>query len=66
MITLSELDQPVFKDITLERWYAFKKMFEVERTVLWLISGRLEDELFSNMIVGFGRSVVYELEDLRL
>ena len=66
VISLSELDQPVFKDITPERWYAFRKMFEVERTVLWLTSGRLEDEPFSNMIVGFGRSVVHELEDLRL
>ena len=66
MISLSELDQPVFKDITPERWYGFRKMFEVERTVLWLTSGRLEDEPFSNMIVGFGRSVVHELEDLRL
>lgn len=66
VISLSELDQPVFKDITPERWYGFRKMFEVERTVLWLTSGRLEDEPFSNMIVGFGRSVVHELEDLRL
>ena len=66
VISLSELDQPVFKDITPQRWYAFRKMFEVERTVLWLTSGRLEDEPFSNMIVGFGRSVVNELEDLRL
>ena len=66
VISLSELDQPVFKDITPERWYSFRKIFEVERTVLWLTSGRLEDEPFSNMIVGFGRSVVHELEDLRL
>ncbi len=66
VISLSELDQPVFKDITTERWYGFRKMFEVERTILWLTSGRLEDEPFSNMIVGFGRSVVHELEDLRL
>lgn len=66
VISLSELDQPVFKDITPERWYGFRKMFEVERTVLWLTSGRLEDEPFSNMIVGFGRSAVHELDDLRL
>ena len=66
VISLSELDQPVFKDITPERWYCFRKMFEVERTVLWLTSGRLEDAPFSNMIVGFGRSAVHELENLRL
>ena len=66
IISLSELDQPVFKDITPERWYGFRQMFKAERTILWLTSGRLEDEPFSNMIVGFGRSVVHELEDLRL
>lgn len=64
IISLSELDQPVFKDITTERWYGFRQMFKAERTILWLTSGRLEDEPFSNMIVGFGRSVVHELEDL--
>lgn len=66
VISLSELDQPVFKYITPERWYSFRQMFEVERTVLWLTSGRLEDEPFSNMIVGFGRSAVHETDDLRL
>lgn len=66
VVSLSELDQPVFKDPTPERWYAFRKMFEIERTVLWVTCGRLEDEPFSNMIVGFGRSVIHELEDLHL
>ena len=65
-ISLSELDQPTFKDITPERWYGFRKMFEVERTVLWLTIGRIEDEPFSNIVVGFGRSAVHELVDLRL
>ena len=66
IISLSELDQPVFKDSTSERWYSFRQMFKAERTILWLTSGRIEDEPFSNMIVGFGRSVVHELENLRL
>ena len=66
VISLSELDQPAFKNITPERWYGFRKMFEVERTVLWLTSGRIEDEPFSNIIIGFGRSAVHELDDLRL
>ena len=66
VISLSELDQPAFKDITSQRWYGLKKMFEVERTVLWLTSGRIEDEPFSNIILGFGRSAVHEVDDLRL
>ena len=64
--SLTELDQPVFKDITPERWYNFKRLFENGRTVLWLTSGRFEGEPYSNMTVGFGRSAVHEQHDLRL
>lgn len=66
VIVLAELDHPVFKDITEDRWYALRSMFEVGKTLLWLTSGRLEDDPFSNMTVGFGRSAVHETADLRL
>ena len=66
VVSLTELDWPVFKDITPERWYSFRQFFETERTVLWLTSGRLEDEPYSNMTIGFGRSAVHEEDDLRL
>ena len=66
VISLTELDWPVFKDITPERWYSFRQFFETERTVLWLTSGRLEDEPYSNMTIGFGRSAVHEENGLRL
>lgn len=66
LISLTELDQPVFKDITPERWSGFRKLFVGEKTVLWLTSGRLEDEPYANMTVGFGRSAVHEEEDLVL
>ena len=66
VVSLTELDWPVFKDITPERWYSFRQLFETERTVLWLTSGRLEDEPYSNMTIGFGRSAVHEVDDLRL
>ena len=66
VVSLTELDEPVFKDITPERWYRFRQIFETERTVLWLTSGRLEDEPYSNMTVGFGRSAVHEEDELRL
>ncbi|KAK5993740.1 Highly reducing polyketide synthase bet1 [Cladobotryum mycophilum] len=66
VISLSELEHPVFKDITSTKWHGFRQLFEGERTVLWVTSGRLEDQPFSNMIVGFGRSAVHENEELRL
>lgn len=66
VISLTELEQPVFKNITPERWSGFRKLFVGEKTVLWLTSGRLEDEPYANMTVGFGRSAVHEEEDLVL
>ncbi|OHE98079.1 polyketide synthase/peptide synthetase [Colletotrichum orchidophilum] len=38
----------------------------VEKTLLWVTRGRLEDNPWSNMTVGFGRSAVQEIPDLRL
>ena len=66
VISLTELDWPIFKHITPDRWYNFRHIFETKRNVLWLTSGRLEDEPYSNMTVGFGRSAVHEEDDLRL
>lgn len=66
VISLTELEQPVFKNITPQRWSGFRRLFVGEKTVLWLTSGRLEDEPYANMTVGFGRSAVHEEEDLVL
>lgn len=66
VVSFTELDHPVFKDITPEVFTAFKKMFEHGKTLLWVTSGRRDDEPFSNMTVGWGRVAVHETPDLRL
>lgn len=66
VISLSELDQPIFKDITEPTFHALKNMFSSGKTLLWVTSGRLEDEPYSNMTVGFGRCAANETPDLRL
>ncbi|KAJ3542839.1 hypothetical protein NM208_g3893 [Fusarium decemcellulare] len=66
VLSLTELDAPVFKNLTPDRWYSFRSMFEQGKTLLWVTSGRLEDSPWSNMTVGFGRSAVQEIPDLRL
>lgn len=66
ILSLTELDSPVFKDIDPKRWAAFRRLFEGAKTVLWVTSGRLDHEPYTNMTVGFGRSAVHEEEDLRL
>lgn len=66
VVSLTELDSPIFKDITEESFIALKRMFETAKTLLWITSGRLADEPFSNMTVGFGRTAANEMPDLRL
>ena len=66
IISLADLDEPAFRDITPERWYGFRKLFVGKKSVLWLTKGRLEDEPYCNMTVGFSRSAAHEEDDLRL
>lgn len=66
VISMSELDHPIFKNITPQSFEALKSMFVAGKTLLWVTSGRLESEPYSNMTVGFGRCATSENLDLRL
>ncbi|KUI60190.1 Polyketide synthase-nonribosomal peptide synthetase [Cytospora mali] len=66
VVSLVELDSPVFEDITPETFEAVKKMFQTGKTLLWVTSGRQDDESYANMTVGFGRSAAHECPDLRI
>lgn len=66
IISLADLDHPVFLDITPERWYSFRRFFEGRKSVIWLTKGRLRDEPYHNMSVGFGRSAMHEEDDLQI
>ena len=66
VISFTELDQPVFKDIKPEVFEAFKEMFNSGKRLLWVTSGRRDDEPFSNMTVGWGRVATHETPELHL
>ncbi|KAF2138629.1 uncharacterized protein K452DRAFT_234185 [Aplosporella prunicola CBS 121167] len=66
VLSLTELDSPTFKDLDEERMQSLKDLFSEARTVLWVTQGRRADSPYSNMIVGFGRTVALELPDTRL
>lgn len=66
VLSLLDLENPVFKDMTPARWTKFRGLFTENSIVVWLTEGRLADEPYSNMTVGFGRSAVHEEEGLRL
>lgn len=65
VVSLSELDKPVFQDLTPEEWLAFKTLFSSPIKLFWVTSGRLSEEPFSNMTVGFARTAVFETPALR-
>ncbi|KAI1768458.1 hypothetical protein GGR53DRAFT_532368 [Hypoxylon sp. FL1150] len=66
VVSLADLECPVFKDLTQERWYKFRKLFETERSMLWLTKNRLDEQPYCNMTVGFGRSAMHEEEALHI
>lgn len=66
VISLTELDNPIFQDLTGARFSALKRTFGAGRDLLWLTSGRRSEEPFSNMIVGFGRTAKNETPELRV
>lgn len=65
-LILTDLDNPIFKDFTARTMSGLKLFFESQRTVLWVTQGCRAEEPFMSMTIGFGRSLVLELPDLRL
>ncbi|KAK3689258.1 putative polyketide synthase [Podospora appendiculata] len=66
VVSLTELDSPVFKDITSERFEALKRMMDPGKAVFWVTSGRLCDEPFSNMTVAFSRVAIHETPEFHI
>lgn len=65
VLVLEDLDQPVFKDITAARFDSLKKLFGLEKAIVWVTQDRMVDNPFSNMPVGFARSALWEVPELR-
>ncbi|ROV88308.1 hypothetical protein VMCG_10475 [Cytospora schulzeri] len=66
VLSLTELDGPIFKDITPASFEAIKNMFGSGKRLFWVTSRRLDVNPLSNMTVGFGRVAANESPDLRL
>lgn len=66
ILSLLELDKPIFENITPVSFEAIKTIFGSGKRLFWVTSGRLSTNPFSNMTVGFGRVAANESPDLRL
>lgn len=64
VLGLTELDEPVFRDLTGPKWNALKAVFHEAGCVLWATQGRRIGNAYANMTVGLLRSAVNELPGL--
>lgn len=65
VLVVEDPDQPIFRDITEARWRALRALFGSQRSILWVTQNRMIDNPFGNMAVGFARSAIWEVPELR-
>lgn len=66
VLSLIDLDEPFFKDLTERRFNGLRNMFEYSRNVLWITKGARSDDPYAAMMIGFGRTLTMEMPHLRL
>lgn len=66
VISLVELDEPVFKQMTLSTLTAFQELFKQSKNILWVAYGAQGENPYSNMFAGVRRTLVMEMAHLNL
>ncbi|KAI0175964.1 ketoacyl-synt-domain-containing protein [Hypoxylon sp. FL1284] len=65
-VIMSDLDEPVFKNVDQKKFSALQSLLKKTKHVLWVTQGRRSADPYANMIVGAGRSIMQENPDLRI
>ena len=66
VLSLTDLDEPMFKVFTAEKLDALKTLFSQARNMLWVTRGCRADDPYSNMMVGIGRAMRFEYPNINL
>ncbi|KAG6003604.1 putative Hybrid PKS-NRPS biosynthetic cluster [Claviceps maximensis] len=66
VVILEDLDHHVFENLTTARLDSLKKLFGSEKSILWVTRDRRTDNAYASMSIGFARSALWEIPDLRL
>ncbi|CAG8958435.1 hypothetical protein HYFRA_00011112 [Hymenoscyphus fraxineus] len=66
ILNLSDLDQPLFADLTQDKFDGLKAMVQNAKAIVWLTQGRRAQSPHANMSVGFMRSIFWEIPEIRL
>lgn len=65
MLSLLELDEPVFNPFTPAKWAGVQLFTEKAQNVLWITKGGSGEQPYANMMVGVARCLTGEKPDLR-
>jgi hybrid polyketide synthase/nonribosomal peptide synthetase ACE1 len=65
VLSILDLDNPVFKSITSSQLEGLKHMLGQARLVLWVTRGCRCDDPYTNIMVGFGRTLSEEMGHIR-
>ncbi|KAL9033698.1 MAG: hypothetical protein Q9214_007389, partial [Letrouitia sp. 1 TL-2023] len=66
ILSLLDLDEPVFKSLSRESFKALKSLFDQSRSVLWITRGARTDEPYCRATYGFGRTLQLEMPYIAL
>jgi len=67
VLCLTELDKAVFSEpISAEKLENLQELLGNAKNVLWVTSGRLAEDPHSNMMIGIGRALSFELPHVKL
>ncbi len=67
ILCLAELDKALFSEkMTAKRLENLQELFGYAQNVLWVTSGGLADDPYSNMMIGIGRALSFELPHVRI
>ena len=66
VLSLTELDEPVFKSLSGETFNNLKRLFDQSRNVLWVVSGAQSNEPYCRAMIGFGRTLQLEIPHVSL
>lgn len=66
VLSISELDKPVFEDLAAADFDALKRLVAVEHTLLWVTRGKLAGDPAASMSVAFLRTATHEVPGLRV
>nr|QEE83322.1 polyketide synthase 12778 [Alternaria oxytropis] len=66
VLSLTELDKPLFKYVTPAEWDGLREIVSSEKTLLYVTRNRRAGNPFANLSVGFLRNAKCEVQDLHM